>query len=209
MRNWLIEMLRRLTDNYSKDENTNIAKILRLVSEELTDIETAFLTIEEYRDLDKATGATLDKMGSNVLQFRGQTTDEVYRVLIKAKVKRNLSDGSLNTICDVVSFLLGTDVTAVKLQEKWLEEPAAILVSVPPDSLNTIGLSFQQFSRIINKVTAGGVAAYLEYEGTFSFSSSYDQSEIDHEKGFADDAQTTGGYFGAYYDPGDDVVLPW
>lgn len=208
MRNWLVDMLKRLTSNYTKNESSNIGRLLKLASSEMAELETTFETIEKYQDVDQALGEPLSRLGADIGQFRGQTTEEVYRLLIKARIKRNLSDGGLNTICDIVSFLLKTDVYNCNLAELWPDEPAAVLIDVLPDALNEVGLSYNQFSQLMTAVVAGGVAVRMRYEGTFSFSTLYDQSETDSAKGMSDLEQTTGGYFGAYYDPGSDVVLP-
>jgi hypothetical protein len=100
-------------------------------------------------------------------------------------------------------------VENIKTRELYKEgEPAAIFIDIPTDLLNRIGFSINQFGRLANRIVAGGVRANVLFQGTFSFSSQYDLSEYDNEKGFADLEQTTGGKLGAVYDPGKDVDLP-
>lgn len=111
MPNFLQSMLKRLTDNYAQKEDSNIGKILKIIADEMNEIETAFLEIQNSRDIDQTEGATLDRVGTNVQQLRGAVSDDIYRVLIKAKIKRNISDGGIETMIDIISFILNIDTT--------------------------------------------------------------------------------------------------
>lgn len=204
-------MLKRLTDNYKKDPNSNIGKLLSIISDEMEEIKSNFETIGNYRDIDQAAGNTLDKIGVNVQQFRGVATDEVYKILLKSKIARNLSQGDINTIIRVLSITLNTDPSNIRVTELYTtidNEPAGIFVSVPTQLLNSVGFSVSQFGRLVNRIVAGGVRANVLFQGTFQFSSLPATSETDSTKGFANVAQTTGGSLGAFYDPANDVDLP-
>jgi len=67
----LANMLKRLTDNYRKDPQSNVGKLLGIVAGELEEAREALETTENYRDIDQATGVTLDRIGYNFLQYRG------------------------------------------------------------------------------------------------------------------------------------------
>ncbi|MGH2143919.1 hypothetical protein ACQ1ZU_16105, partial [Enterococcus faecalis] len=66
------------------------------------------------------------------------------------------------------------------------KEPACVIIKKAPlDYLNSSGLSISQFLQIVESISAGGIrVAYVNLEGTFSFSSTTD-IEISKE-GFAD-----------------------
>ena len=228
--NALQKMLRRITDNYSKDPDSNVGKLLNIAATEIEKLEETADKIRLWRDIDHAEGETLDRIGYNVQQWRGQATDPVYRILIKSKIARNLSDGSINTIIEVLAITLDTDPENIAVKELWDEnEPAAIQVDVPTEALNEAGFSLIQFGRLANRIVAAGVRANVLLEGTFQFSSDYESVNMDSEKGYAalviGDAygQTEyglfrygeyeydvvdGGYFGAVYDPTEDPDLP-
>ncbi|MFT9493429.1 DUF2612 domain-containing protein [Anaerosolibacter sp.] len=208
MPNFLQSMLKRLTDNYAQKENSNIGKLLKIIADEMNEIETAFLEIQNSRDIDQTEGATLDRVGTNVQQLRGAVSDDIYRVLIKAKIKRNISDGGIETMIDIISFILNIDKTDVKITESWPAEPATIQVDVPASAVNGLGLTLLQFAQICDLVAASGVKASTLFQGTFEFSSMEGDVETDIDKGFADDLQTTGGTLGAYYDPASSAPLP-
>lgn len=205
----MINMLKRLPDAFLKDSSGNIGKLYQIFDEEMQLIYSTYDKIKLSRDIDKATGYTLDKAGKNVNQSRGSTPDKVYRVLIKAKAKRNLSDGSINTIIEILSFLLNTDASEINVIELWPEgQNAAIQVDIPAGAVNATGLTLTQFVNVVDLITAGGIRVLSLFEGTFSFSSIVDQSEIDNDAGFADINQTSGGTLGAYYDPTSSNPLP-
>jgi len=203
--NTLQRMLRRLTDNYSKDPDSNVGKLLNIAAAEIEELEETADKIRLWRDIDEAEGVTLDRIGHNVQQWRGQATDPVYRILIKSKIARNLSDGSINTIIEVLAITLDTEPENIAISELWETEPAAIQVDVPTALLNEVGFSFTQFGRLVNRIVAAGVRANVLLQGTFEFS---DTLVTDAEAGFSDEQQEIGGYLGAVYDPADDPDLP-
>jgi hypothetical protein len=202
-------LLERLTDAVNKKPGSNVEKLMSLVAHHIQENEDTLTQIGEWRDIDTAQGAVLDRIGRNVQQERGQASDEVYRILIKSKIMRNLSDGSINTLIEFLSFILQIDKTQIQIREQWQEGlPANIHVNVPSDAIMPTGLTLTQFGRLVNLVVAIGVKANVLFEGTFSFSADYNNSELENPNGFADDAGTTGGTLGHAYDPNEDIELP-
>lgn len=205
-------LLSRLTSRYNRNPDSKIGKLLKMVADELEEILVTTNTVELYRDVDHAEGVTLDRTGNNVQQPRGVATDPVYRILIKSKIARNMSEGDINTIIEVLAITLDTEFEDIFVREEYDSlddpEPAAIFVSVPTVLLNQAGFSINQFGRLVNTIVAGGVRAMVLFQGTFSFSSQAAVSETDPAAGFADTGQTTGGFFGGVYDPANDENLP-
>ena len=199
----------RLTDNYNKNVGSNVYKLMQLTTKQLQDNENDLNTISNWRDIDQAQGKVLDELGKNVRQNRGQATDDVYRVMIKSKIKRNLSNGSINTLIDFLSFILQVEKSTIKITELWGSgQPATLQIDCPNDAVNATGLSRIQFGTLVNLVVVAGVKANLLFAGTFGFASVYDTSETD-SLGFADDAGTTGGTLGDSFDPAIDYELPF
>lgn len=204
-------MLSKLPDNYNKNPLSNISKLLTIIKEEIDAIRDNLNLIETYRDIDKAEGETLDNIGSNVGQLRGATNDDIYRILIKSRIARNLSGGEINTIIRVLALTLNTDFENVEIIELWNtidEEPAAVQINIPAELLNEISFSITQFGRLVSRIVAAGVRANVLFEGTFEFSSQLGVVETDIDIGFADVDQLTGGELGAIYDPVDDIEIP-
>ncbi|MCM3488769.1 hypothetical protein M3689_05540 [Alkalihalophilus marmarensis] len=205
-------MLKRLTDVYNKNPNSNIGKIISIVASQMDSLTSTFERIERWRGIDEARGTTLDNIGKNVDQLRGQTSDEVYRILIKSKIARNLSTGDINTIINILALSIDTDPSEIRIQETWNDpddpEPAGIkLIQVPISRLNEVGMTGAQFGRIVSLTVAAGVhVREIDLQGTFEFGSI--NEEVDYEKGFGNIDQTIGGYLGSLYQPANDIDVP-
>lgn len=231
-----IKMLKRFPDVFNKDPDSHIGRLFQIINEEMEKVRNVFSVIEQYRDIDQAKGYTLDKIGKNVEQQRGATVDDVFRMLIKVKIKRNLSDGAIDTIIEILSFLLNIDVSEIDVKELWDKgNPAAIQVDIPADVVNSTGLTLMQFGELIDKVAAGGVRTFSLFQGTFDFSSFENASEFCYVPGeirlssqenasetsdiegfpdealilgFSDERQIIGGELGVFYDPANSTPLP-
>lgn len=197
---------------FAKNPQSNIFKLMQIFSDELIALEQTNKRILDWRDIDNAQGVALNLIGENINQPRGVATDEVYRILLKSKIARNLSDGSINTIIQVLSIALNTDPSTIKIIEKWNDphdaEPAAIsLIELPLARINEAGMDPINFVRIVQRTVAGGIkVGTIELEGTFEFGTTL--MEADNEQGFADIDGTVGGYFGAVFSPSDEQELP-
>lgn len=206
------QIMTRFADYFAKHPTSNLSKLICIFSDELLELQKTNKTILEWRDIDKAKGQGLDLIGENVNQSRGKATDEVYRILLKSKIARNLSDGSINTIIQVISIALSTEPSTIKIVEKWNDiddpEPAAIkLIELPLTKINEAGLDPINFIRIIQRTVAAGVkVGVIELAGTFEFGTT--AMEIDNLKGFGNVDGTIGGYFGAVFIPTTDQELP-
>ncbi|MDE3837945.1 hypothetical protein C0966_00790 [Bacillus methanolicus] len=206
------EWLSKLTDHYKKDPNSNIGKLLSVVYDEIEELKSTFLKIEEWRNINNAEGTTLDLAGENVGQPRGKATDEIYRVMIRGKEALNQSDGTINKIIEVLSKTLDckpSDINVFSVKEtEEDDEPAALIVKKAPlEALNKVGMTPGQFVQIAERAAAAGVrVASVNLEGTFSFASGTDIETS--EFGFADIEGTIGGTLGGVFMSADDYELP-
>ncbi|MCY7680136.1 DUF2612 domain-containing protein [Bacillus pumilus] len=205
------DLINRLTDAFQKDEKSNIGKLFLIVDEQLTAVRKTLTVAEKWRDIDNAKGRGLDLIGDNVAQNRGRATDEIYRVLIRGKIARNISDGTTNRIIEALSKTLNCEYNEINIytvKEDGENEPAAIIVKrAPLEALNKVGMSATQFSSIVQKTVAAGVrVAYINLNGTFSFSSIPDEIETS-QFGFSSDG-IDGGTLGGIFEPEDDYPLP-
>lgn len=211
--NFFKKMLSRLTDNYNKDENSNVAKVIKLIADELEELTESTKRVRDWRDIDQAEGATLDRLGYNVQQFRGLAGDDIYRVLIKSRIARNRSDGSINTIIRVLSLALDSDPSEIRIVETYDDpfepEPAGIsVIEVPIAKLLEIGMTGEQFGRMVAKTAAAGVGVKaIELYGTFEFGTV--DSPPDFDTGFSSVLDPeSGGTLGMLYTPEDDIYFP-
>jgi hypothetical protein len=201
------DWISKLTDRYVKGPSSNIGKVLSLISCETDELATTLNTIEEWRDLNNAQGKTLDLIGANFSQNRGQMPDEIYRSIIIAKIVQGQSDGTYNKMISALAKTL--DCAPRDLSIKADESlPVAIVIDrAPLTALNTIGMSINQFLQIAEKVVSAGVSiTNVNLEGTFGFASGTTLESSN--EGFADVGQTTGGIIGGLFVPEDDYELP-
>lgn len=206
-------IVKRFSDYFDKTPDSNISKLMSIFSAEAQEIKETNDRIRQWRNIDDAEGVGLDLIGQNVNQSRGVANDEVYRILLKSKIARNLSDGTIDMIIQVLAIALSIDPKMIKIKEKWNDqeepEPAAIkVIELPLTKLNEAGLDPTNFVRIVQRTVAAGVkVGVIELTGTFEFGDL--TNSIDNTKGFGDiNDDTIGGYLGAAYAPSQDNELP-
>lgn len=205
------DWLSKLTDVFRKSKDSNIGKLFALVDEEINQLKSTLTKTEEWRDLYKAEGTTLDLMGENLNQPRGQTSDEIYRVLIRGKSALNLADGTMNKVIEVLSLTLDchpSEIEIKTLRETGDNEPAALMITKAPlEALNRVGMSPHQFAQLAQKTAAGGVRiALVNFQGTFRFAVNPNELE-EGSDGFSSDG-IDGGTLGGVYTPQKEDALP-
>lgn len=206
-----LDMLTKLTDVYNKFPTSNMGKLFQLVAEPLEEIKRDLELTEEWLSIDKAQGTTLDLHGARVGQKRGKASDDIYRVLIKAKIAQDFSDGTINSMIESLALTVNSEKSAIKLKELWQEGiPRALrLEGLPIAALNKVGLTAGQFAYIVQKVAPAGVRVEsVNLVGSFSFSSQRTVSESSTTAGFAPLDQSTGGTLGGSIDPKNVIDLP-
>lgn len=192
------DLAKNLPDAYKKTPDSNNSKILRIEKGAMDDLRAAIHGISDSLDLDKAFGKTLDLYGGMVGQERGKATDEQYRILIKSRIVRNLSNGDYNSIVRLLALVFGCDPAEISLVET--DAPCRVrLESLPFAALNQLVIDISTAIKIIEEVIPAGV--YMEsvqFTGTFEFG---DETMIyDEAAGFGNEAQTIGGYLGYIFD---------
>lgn len=211
----LKSIVSRFSDYFDKQPTSNISKLMRIFSDELVALNSTITKVGDWRDIDNAKGVALDDIGTNINQPRGVATDDIYRILLKSKIARNLSDGSINTIIRVLAIALSCDYSEIKIKEKWdddldPEEAAIKVIEMPLDRLNDTGLDPINFARIVQRTVAGGVKVdVIELTGTFELGDANANDNYDKFHGLGDiNNPDIGGYLGAAFTPATDQELP-
>lgn len=158
------ELVSLFTDHFRKDRESNTHKLMQLFSDELQLLENTNNRIIEWRDIDNAEGKTLDLIGQNVVQPRGTASDEIYRIMLKTKVARNLADGTLNGLISAIAYVLQIDKREVQVSEMWdlVGMPAALAVeAIPLEKIINANLTTDEFEIILSSLVAGGVKLML------------------------------------------------
>lgn len=179
------KVMNRITDNYNRNENSNISKMMKLAANHIQENEELLQQLSDWRDIDQAEGVTLDYIGRNIGQDRMGFDDLVFRVLLKSRIIRNNSDGSIPTILKFLSFILGVDKQYIKIQEKWKTgKPVGMYIEIDIEYAVAIGIPLEEFGAIVNSMVVGGVHVDLYYIGSFMFSDNVDQIQEDADHGF-------------------------
>lgn len=201
------EYVKNLPDIYKKSETSNNYKILNIVQGSAAELEEDIEIVFNSLDIEQATGNTLDLYGAMLGQARGFATDQQYRVMIKARIMRNIMSGDYASLMAAACLMFNCDSSEFYIQES--EKPATIdVINLPYRVLNFIGLSAEQAVELIKVLMPVGVeVGSVALAGTFEFGSTDD--EYDESKGFAisEADQSIGGYFG-YLGSGSDKPLP-
>jgi hypothetical protein len=204
-------MISRVVDAFAKNNNSNFSKLFIILSEKIDELNDTFTKIENWRDINQAEGKALDDIATNYGQKRGTTSDEILRVLIKARIARNMSDGTINKMIEALARSLDTETSTIKIKPLFSQgEPAALMIEgIPIDALNRTGLTIPQFGYIAQAVAGAGIrVASVDLSGTFTFSSQSNVLETSTQFGFAPLNQSSGGTLGASFDPDEESQLP-
>ena len=209
-------LVKNLPDAYKKSTDSNNFKILEIERVACNDLRQGLRQIfnvyadtpenEGILNIDNAKGKTLDLYGERVGQKRGIANDEKYLLMIKAKIMRNISDGSHKSLVNALCETFDCEPSLVTITDGG--DPYTVnLTNLPLETINNAGLTTSQTVAIIESLLPIGVklTSFL-FEGTFEFGA--DKNEYDEEKGFANNDGTIGGYFGATSSDITDNTLP-
>lgn len=155
----LDKLLGRLTDNYRKDPDSNVYKVMNVISGELQSLKDTLMVIETVRDVDIATGETLDSIGNNFGEIRGSKPEELYRQYIKTRMRANLSGGEMETLIGVLNVFFSGNLKSI--QESWCLSDGSVYDGEPAN----VVITFYSTPNLIpydaiDRVVAGGVGAY-------------------------------------------------
>lgn len=192
------EPVKNLPDAYNKGHESNNAKILEIEKRAVDRLREAVSAIYDSLDIDNAYGKTLDLYGDMIGQDRGIATDEQYRILIKNRMIRNYSDADYNSIVNAICATFNAKPSDIILTE--LDEPCKIMLEgLPIAQINAANIDIGTAVQIIvGMLPAGVFMEAVTLSGTFEFSGT--DLEYNEEAGFADEAQTIGGYLGLVSD---------
>lgn len=200
--------VKKLPDIYRKDSASNNFKLLNLNEQAIAVITEDLQAIFDARDLNKATGRTLDLIGEMIGQKRGVMTDEQYRYVILTKVGMNIGQGTYESVMYVLTRTFNCSAKDIIILDS--EKSCEVIVQkFPLEALVNAGFTSEQAVEFIKRLLPVGVAISAEnFHGTFEFAETEDV--YDETAGFANIEQTIGGYFGLLLgEDNESPVLPF
>lgn len=162
----LSKMLNMIPDAFAKTKESNFGKVFIILSNELEKAKQAAETIEEWRDIDLAEGKTLDRIGNDYEQHRGQDGDSLYRFMIKSKIEQSQSNGTFNELINVICRTINcqpedVNIVAGRFYDalgNYTGEPLAIEInSVPMRFFVDSGIKVSAFIDSVRSSAAAGV----------------------------------------------------
>lgn len=202
----------RLPDCYRKDTDSNNYKLLELGAAAARGLREDIAQVRDMLDLNQVTGRTLDLYGDMLGQRRGLLNDEQYRYMLFARIGRNVVQGDYDSILNTLVLMFNSqkgDITLDDLDIAEEERPCVVkLTKFPIFVLVNAGFSSRQAVSMIESLLPICVTLAADnFEGTFEFAEL--DGEYDADEGFADVAQTIGGYLGLLLGEDDSIpVLP-
>lgn len=186
--------VKNLPDAYRKTGDSNHRKILEIEKRAMDRLRSGIREVYDSFDLDKATGKNLDLFGEMFDQPRGMATDEQYRIMIKARITRNLAGSDHDSIVHAICATFDCDPAEVLLVEP--EGTCSVRVeSLPFDKLNSSGIDSMTALQIVSRLIPAGVQLEsLNFAGTFEFGPT--DMVYDESAGFGNVEQTIGGFLG-------------
>lgn len=148
-------MLEKLTTAYNKALESNIGKLFRLYGESNQKLEDTYALIASWRDIDKAKGRTLDRIGAAFGVARQAASDAFYRLMIKVKITALLSGGDVDTIIEATSVLFNIPMDQIEVRELF---PAKCQVIIRERDLQPEYRQYEaQVVAIIRRIISAGI----------------------------------------------------
>ena len=140
-----------------------------LGGQQIQDLEDAIFGLKDRLNIDVSEGVQLDDIGTIVGQAREGQADEVYKLLIKARIGKNVSESEIERVISVWKIITQSNV--VHLVENYPAE-VALYSDIPLDpSLITLALA------LVQDVVGAGIKVtptVVFVEGAFGFEGNAD-----------------------------------
>ncbi|NIR31660.1 MAG: DUF2612 domain-containing protein [Gammaproteobacteria bacterium] len=137
-------------------DKANIEILVRALLAQVQDVEDALWDLRVNRAIDTGEGVQLEVIGRIVGQARAGTSDEEYRVWLKARIKVNRSKGKPEQLIEILDFVVG-DVATIRAEEYY---PAAFILRIEGGISPLTGSALGQ---LISEAAALGVRPSVEF----------------------------------------------
>lgn len=155
---------RKLPDAYNKTVGSNLYNLLQLLNLLDIDLKSDLKNILQSRNIENATGATLDAYGEMVGVKRNCASDENYRTRIIARISTLTVDSDINSVLSAIARTFGIDVSDIKISDGV----ASVTVQgMTIDLVNTTSCKCSEVDEILRSFIPVGVTLEpVVYAGT-------------------------------------------
>lgn len=170
-----VKMLEMLTSSYNRTDiqnlqekqlpQTNIGKLFSLAGWGFDIIKDQAEKVRLWDDIDVMQGSALTRYGESFGVSRGETSDEILRIMIKVKTIAMLASGDLDTIILSAATLFGVAATDVKADEIY---PAKVYLYIDEDKLDAEHKRVAEIiAGLMSRIKASGVGIRIFYQTYF------------------------------------------
>lgn len=180
---------KRLPDAYDKSVGSNLYNLLQLLHLLDVDIRSDLSSILEDRNIENATGATLDAYGEMVGVKRNCSADENYRTRIIARISTLIVDSDINSVLSAIARTFDVDVSDIVISESGTN---VTIQGLTMGLLNSSSCQCSEITEMIKGFIPAGVSL-----GPVTYKGSLEISEGRHW--WSGDAETINNYPVLYY----------
>lgn len=162
----LTTILNELPSSLNYQEDSNNAKMLSFYADTMVDIQNLLNQMQIWRDINKAEGQALDRIGADYEVYRNGYDDDFYRFMIRTKQLQRLTDGTYNSLIKLVGDSLEADYADFNVRPMYEStgEPDAVeITNIPGHYINDERKEKLLFDRLQSSVDAGIRLANVEF----------------------------------------------
>lgn len=167
-----VKMLKMLTSAYNRTDVanleagekpvTNVGKLFYLAGWGFDIIRDHTERVRLWDDLDAMKGTALNRYGADFGVARGESNDEIYRIMIKVKIIAMLAAGNLDTVILSAASLFNVDPSDVKAEEIY---PSKIYLYIDEDKLDEERKSVADvIAGLMSRIKSAGVGLKIFYQ---------------------------------------------
>lgn len=149
-----------LPDSYAKDIESNNYKLLQLLSTLYSNLQEDLQDISDAKDIENATGATLDQIGAMAGVSRNGETDPQYRLSILARVAALATTGTCNSTIARIEQMLGMESGSISIIEPTNVSASVSVIGLTTELLQNSGYTTGQIESFIKSVIPAGVTLF-------------------------------------------------
>lgn len=163
----LTDMLNELPAALNNNVDSNNAKLLSILADDMVSMQELVDQINLWRDISNAKGGWLDKIGADWGVARNGFDDDFYRFMIRTKQLQRQTDGTYNGIIKLVAESLGASYSEINVIPVKDESNAIEITNIPAEYIDSQRKESMVLDRIRNSVIAGVRVANVQFQTVF------------------------------------------
>ena len=162
----LTDLLNELPAALSNGPDSNNAKLLSVLADDMVDMQELIDQVNLWRDITNAKGGWLDKIGTDWGVARNGFDDDFYRFMIRTKQLQRQVDGSYNSIIKLIAESLGANYSEINVTPVKDEPNAIEVTNIPAGYIDSQRKEKLVLDQIRSSVAAGIRVAGIGFQKT-------------------------------------------